>query len=44
MTSSDVLFDQLPLIAAVLVLSLSVTVPLCGWLLQKLIRRQEPRQ
>lgn len=44
MTSSDVLFDQLPLITAALVLSLSVTVPFCGWLLQKLIRCQESRQ
>lgn len=44
MISSDVLFDQLPLIAAALVLSLIVTVPFCGWLLQKLIRRQESKQ
>lgn len=44
MISSDVLFDQLPLIAAALVLSLIVTVPFCGWLLQTLIRRQESKQ
>ena len=41
MTSSDVLFGELPVIAAALVLSLLVTIPFCGWLLQALARRQE---
>lgn len=41
MTSSDLLFGELPVIATALVLSLLVTVPFCGWLLQTLIRRQE---
>ncbi|MEO1819927.1 CidA/LrgA family protein [Pseudomonas sp.] len=41
MTSSDLLLGELPVIAAALVLSLLVTVPFCGWLLQTLIRRQE---
>ena len=41
MTSSDALFGELPVIAAALVLSLLVTVPFCGWLLQTLARRQE---
>ncbi|MDM8347922.1 CidA/LrgA family protein [Pseudomonas sp. sp1636] len=41
MTSSDVLFGELPVIVAALVLSLLVTVPFCGWLLQTLARRQE---
>jgi holin-like protein len=41
MTSSDLLLGELPVIVAALVLSLLVTVPFCGWLLQALIRRQE---
>lgn len=41
MTSSDLLLGELPVIVTALVLSLLVTVPLCGWLLQTLIRRQE---
>ncbi len=41
MTSSELLLAELPVIAAALVLSLLVTVPFCGWLLQTLIRRQE---
>jgi len=41
MTSSDLLLGELPVIATALVLSLLVTVPFCGWLLQTLIRRQE---
>lgn len=41
MTSSELLLGELPVIAAALVLSLLVTVPFCGWLLQALIRRQE---
>lgn len=41
MASSELLLAELPVIAAALVLSLLVTVPFCGWLLQTLIRRQE---
>ncbi|MGP0172318.1 CidA/LrgA family protein [Pseudomonas sp. NCHU5208] len=41
MTSGDVLLAELPVIATALVLSLLITVPFCGWLLQTLIRRQE---
>lgn len=44
MTSSDLLLGELPVIAAALVLSLLITVPLCGWLLQSLIRRQERKR
>lgn len=41
MTSSEVLLDELPAIATALVLSLIVTVPLCGWLMQRMIQRME---
>ncbi|MGK9065149.1 CidA/LrgA family protein [Stutzerimonas chloritidismutans] len=41
MTSGDALFADLPAIAAGLVLSLVVTVPFCGWLMQKLINRMD---
>lgn len=41
MSSGRVLLEELPVIAAALVLSLLVTVPFCGWLLQVLARRQE---
>jgi len=44
MTSSDALLADLPAIAAGLVLSLMVTVPFCGWLMQYLIRRAERRK
>jgi holin-like protein len=44
MTSSDALLADLPAIAAGLVLSLVVTVPFCGWLMQTLIRRMDRRQ
>lgn len=44
MTSCDALLADLPAIAAGLVLSLIVTVPLCGWLMQALIRRMDRRQ
>ncbi|MGE4407797.1 CidA/LrgA family protein [Pseudomonas sp.] len=44
MTSGAALLDDLPAIAAGLVLSLLVTVPFCGWLMQWLIRRQERQQ
>jgi len=44
MTSSDALLADLPAIAAGLVLSLMVTVPFCGWLMQALIRRMDRRQ
>ena len=43
MTSGSALLDDLPAIAAGLVLSLLITVPFCGWLMQRLIRRQERR-
>jgi holin-like protein len=39
MTSSDALLADMPAIAGGLVLSLLVTVPFCGWLMQTLIRR-----
>jgi holin-like protein len=39
MTSAGALLDDLPAIAAGLVLSLLITVPFCGWLMQRLIRR-----
>jgi len=44
MTSSDALLADLPAIAAGLVLSLIVTVPFCGWLMQVLIRRMDRRR
>lgn len=43
-TSSEALLNDLPAIAVGLVLSLVITVPLCGWLMQTLIRRMERRQ
>lgn len=39
MTSGSALLDDLLAIAAGLVLSLLITVPFCGWLMQRLIRR-----
>ncbi|MFW9674742.1 CidA/LrgA family protein, partial [Vibrio parahaemolyticus] len=39
MTSAGALLDDLPAIAAGLMLSLLITVPFCGWLMQRLIRR-----
>lgn len=44
MTSGGVLWNDLPAIATALVLSLVVTVPLCGWLMQRMIRRVEARR
>ena len=44
MTSGDALLDDLPAIAAALLLSLMITVPLCGWLMQQAIRRLERRR
>lgn len=44
MTSADLLLAELPVIATALVLSLLITVPFCGWLLQTLIRRQERKR
>ena len=41
MTSGDALLSELPAIAAGLVLSLVVTVPFCGWLMQVLIKRAD---
>ncbi|WP_421683145.1 CidA/LrgA family protein [Stutzerimonas urumqiensis] len=41
--SGDLLLDDLPIIATALVLSLLVTVPLCGWLMQGMIKRAESR-
>ena len=41
--SGDLLLDDLPIIATALVLSLLVTVPLCGWLMQRMINRAESR-
>lgn len=43
-TSSDALLADLPAIAVGLVVSLAITVPFCGWLMQMLIRRLERRQ
>lgn len=43
-TSSEALLNDLPAIAVGLVLSLVITVPLCGWLMQALIRRMERGQ
>jgi putative effector of murein hydrolase LrgA (UPF0299 family) len=44
MTSSDALLADLPAISGGLILSLMVTVPFCGWLMQALIRRLDRRQ
>lgn len=44
MTSGDLLLAELPVIATALVLSLLITVPFCGWLLQSLIRRQKRKR
>lgn len=41
MDSDQALFAELPLIVLVLALSLLITVPFCGWLMQYLMRRQE---
>src|SRR5690606_19052199 len=43
-TSSEALLNDLPAIAVGLVLSLVITVPFCGWLMQMLIRRMERKQ
>lgn len=42
-TSSQVLLDNLLPIAGALVLSLLITVPMCGWLMQALARKVERR-
>lgn len=44
MNSGGALLNDLPAIAAALVLSLLITVPLCGWLMQRLISRTEARR
>jgi len=44
MTSADALLADLPAITAGLVVSLMITVPLCGWLMQVLIRRMDRRR
>lgn len=44
MASGDLLLAELPVIATALVLSLLITVPFCGGLLQALIRRQERKR
>lgn len=44
MASGEMLLNDLPAIAAALVLSLVVTVPLCGWLMQRMIRHVEARR
>ncbi|MGE8498681.1 MAG: CidA/LrgA family protein [Pseudomonas sp.] len=41
MVASDALLADLPAILAALCLSLMVTVPLCGWMMQRLARRVE---
>lgn len=43
MLASDALLADLPAILAALCLSLLVTVPLCGWMIQHLARRVEQR-
>lgn len=43
MVASDELLADLPAIMAALCLSLLVTVPLCGWMMQRLARRVEQR-
>jgi len=43
MVASDELLADLPAILAALCLSLLVTVPLCGWMMQRLARRVEQR-
>ncbi|EIK51168.1 hypothetical protein YO5_09100 [Stutzerimonas stutzeri TS44] len=44
MTSSEVLLNGLPAVATALVLSLMVSVPLCGWLMKYMIKRAESRR
>ncbi|MBA1272485.1 CidA/LrgA family protein [Stutzerimonas azotifigens] len=41
MVSGDALLGDLPAIAAGLVVSLLVTVPFCGWLMQRLAQRMD---
>jgi len=43
MTSGKILLDEWVAIASALVLSLLVTVPLCGWLMERMIRRIDAR-
>ncbi|MDX1298079.1 MAG: CidA/LrgA family protein [Pseudomonas sp.] len=43
MVASDELLADLPAIMAALCLSLLVTVPLCGWMMQRLAQRVEQR-
>lgn len=43
MVASDALLADLPAILVALCLSLMVTVPLCGWMMQRLARRVEQR-
>lgn len=44
MTSGRILLDEWIAIGAALVLSLLVTVPLCGWLMERMIRRIDARR
>jgi putative effector of murein hydrolase LrgA (UPF0299 family) len=44
MLASDALFADLPAILTALCLSLVVTVPLCGWMMQRLAIRVEQRE
>lgn len=43
MVASDELLADLPAILTALCVSLLVTVPLCGWMMQRLARRVEQR-
>ena len=44
MLASDALLADLPAILTALCLSLLVTVPLCGWMMQRLAIRVEQRE
>lgn len=43
-TSGRILLDEWVAIASALVLSLLITVPLCGWLMERMIRRIDARR
>lgn len=44
MTSGSTFIAELPIILTALVGSLLITIPFCGWLMQKLIRRHQAKE